>query len=64
MRLHQEDDYYDYAPEREMCDGNRCLVRRDGMHHDKINGPHYWCVECPGCPKCCGEWRDWDGGPE
>lgn len=34
------------------CDGNGCIARADGMHHDKINGPHYWCTECPGCSRC------------
>ena len=42
----------EYVPDPPECNGQGCLVRHSGLHHDKINGPHYWCVECPGCSRC------------
>lgn len=41
-----------YDPDVNPCDGNGCIVPESGMHHDKINGPHYWCAECEGCWRC------------
>lgn len=51
--LPDPDDPWDTAePDAPTCDGNGCIARADGMHHDKINGPHYWCRECEGCERC------------
>lgn len=42
----------DPDPDEQVCNGHGCIIRADGLHHDKINGPHYWCRDCDGCESC------------
>ena len=42
----------------ESCNGFGCRLPKSGLHHDKINGPHYWCRDCEGCSRCGTEEAD------